>query len=181
MKLNFKRPSPPKSATLYKVGARQNGNDSMVWIVVADKNGTHRWAPATSVMKSFIKYKTKEKIIKKKKSREPAVKAKLQTPNRQKPIDAIEWIKQNKRSFKKLVEVHDAQSAKFEKDELKNELAKVVEGWGVLTRRNQDLPDTRLAQASSRELKSHYDWYYSDEGQAILAKVFADLILKVLK
>lgn len=37
------RPSPTKSATLYKVGTIKTGNDKNKWIITEDKNGTKKW------------------------------------------------------------------------------------------------------------------------------------------
>ena len=37
------RPSPSESATLFKISTRKKGNDGNMYIVVADKNGTHKW------------------------------------------------------------------------------------------------------------------------------------------
>ncbi len=37
------RPSPSKSATLYKVGTKKTGNDGNVWIIEENKAGVKRW------------------------------------------------------------------------------------------------------------------------------------------
>lgn len=37
------RPSPSTSATLFKVGHRQLGNDGNTWKIVQNKNGVQRW------------------------------------------------------------------------------------------------------------------------------------------
>jgi len=37
------RPSPSDSATLYKIGLKQKGNDGNMYIIVTNKNGVKRW------------------------------------------------------------------------------------------------------------------------------------------
>lgn len=38
-----KRPSPEASATEYNIGYELIGNSGDMYVVTADKNGTHRW------------------------------------------------------------------------------------------------------------------------------------------
>ena len=38
-----KRKGPQESATKFSVGTKKKGNDGNMWLIVADKNGTHRW------------------------------------------------------------------------------------------------------------------------------------------
>ena len=37
------RKSPTDSATCHDVGTEMEGNNGKMWVVKADKNGTHRW------------------------------------------------------------------------------------------------------------------------------------------
>lgn len=50
------------------------------------------------------------------------------------------------------------------------------DAWELLTRRNEDLPDERLAEESRAELVHHLDWYYSDEARAIAAGWLVELL-----
>lgn len=71
------RPSPARSATLYKHGKKEKGNDGNTYIVVLDKNGTKKWKlykkensikSDSKIKKSDIKIKnvTKKSTAKKK-------------------------------------------------------------------------------------------------------------------
>ena len=37
------RPSPSKSATLYKIGTKKTGNDGNIWVIDENKNGVKQW------------------------------------------------------------------------------------------------------------------------------------------
>ena len=52
------RPSPTKSATLYKIGTIKIGNDGNKWIIAENTNGVKRW-------KLYKKETTKKKTPKK--------------------------------------------------------------------------------------------------------------------
>jgi hypothetical protein len=46
---NTLRPSPPQSATEFEVGCIRTGTDGHQWIIVADKNGKHRWQKSKEI------------------------------------------------------------------------------------------------------------------------------------
>jgi hypothetical protein len=48
-------------------------------------------------------------------------------------------------------------------------LRELRDAWELLTRRNQDLSDERLAEESAAGLAGHLEWYFSDEARAIAA------------
>ena len=52
-----KRKGPSESATKFKEGTKKIGNDGNIWIIIKDKNGTHRWQKETN-----NKSKTNKKI-----------------------------------------------------------------------------------------------------------------------
>jgi hypothetical protein len=66
-KLNKLRPSPTKSATLYKTGTIKTGNDGNKWIVTENKNKTKRWQlhrkPSKIPTKKLSKVPSKKDII----------------------------------------------------------------------------------------------------------------------
>jgi hypothetical protein len=49
------RKGPTPSATKYNIGTKKLGNDRYMWKIVANKNGTKRWARVTSVSKKGLR------------------------------------------------------------------------------------------------------------------------------
>lgn len=168
IKLDLKRPSPAKSATLYTAGAKKAGNDGRMWIVVVSKNGVKRWDRAERHMKSF-KNKKKSKAHKKliPKTRGLAYQR-----------EALNWIQANKGLFKKLVfNAYAAPSKTSNRVQLAKDLTEIVTAWQAITGRNQDMPDDRIATLSRQELKQSIAWYVSKEGLAALVPYLGDILL----
>jgi hypothetical protein len=59
--LKKERPSPSKSATLFKIGTKKKGNDGNTWVIKETKNKTKRWGLAISSKSKANKSKKSKK------------------------------------------------------------------------------------------------------------------------
>jgi hypothetical protein len=123
------RPSPNKSATLYKVGIIKTGNDGNKWIIVENKNGVKKWQKHKIVTKKEEKTepnKDKTKEPKKDKMKE-SKKDKMKEPTNDKMKEPIkEPIKDKKEEINNIISKKD-----LEKEVLKNDTTNYI--YKILT------------------------------------------------
>ena len=77
--MNKIRPSPTKSATLYKTGTIKTGNDGNKWIIAENKNGVKRWTLHKKPTK--IQSKNTSKKISKKTTKKTSKKVSILVKN----------------------------------------------------------------------------------------------------
>ena len=164
--------SPPaQNPAGLEPGTTLAGKDGHTWQVVVSKAGGHRWLPKGRLARGLY---VRRESAKSRKPRRPA------GPPRPLSDPALIWIRKNPGKLMKLVQGPGFQLARERKGLLK-QLRLFRDGWGEITKRNQDLPDERLAEEPTVTLRAFVKEYASQEMRAILAVWLAELLKKAVR
>lgn len=164
--------SPPKqNPANCSVGTKEKGEDGHAWEVVKSQTGSLRWLPVGNLARGLY---VRRESAKNRKPRTPAPAPRpLSDPS-------LLWVRKNPKKLKMMVDGGSFQLATT-REGLLRQLRVFVEGWGEITTRNQDMPEERMAEESTEEIRSHVKVYASEKMRAILAGWLAHLLKKAVR
>ncbi len=163
-KSRMQRPSPPQSASGFRVGAKKQGNDGNFYVILADRTGRHRWARVRPKPRSVARRKRSPS------QREKQAPGPAERRQRKYTRLATEWARQHPRVLQAMTTAPAERSSTLSRDVLVSRIRVLRDGWEGMTTRNHDLSDERLAEETLAELRQHYDWFYSAEAQKLIAE-----------